>query len=222
MSREPRATRDSGRLAGSKARSRKATPGLRVKRSRLEEQSTEEKNPSVETTEEEEVEETTGESVAERTNSQASGKLAKEDCQREVYEDAGNVSESLLKEYGVATLFGTSERCVPPSVVQLQPGETVPLSDIKDRDWIELVKFWTFRDAYRLMHSKIWVEHCDLVRWVWTYSDYKGSDPLVIANIVFNLRDRSKGMLKDLMLMCIIFMEKGNNVTKIIDRASPE
>ncbi|VDD97263.1 unnamed protein product [Enterobius vermicularis] len=60
------------------------------------------------------------------------------------------------------------------------------------------------------------------MRWVWAYSDYAGFDPLVIANTVFNSRDRFKGIMEDFMLTLIILMERGNNTAKIINRSSSE
>lgn len=123
---------------------------------------------------------------------EASGKLAKDDYLK-VDEDTGEVSEALLEEFGVKTLFGTSGRYAPPPVIQLQPEEIIPLPDNKDPAWVKKVKFWTFEDAYRLMHPGIWVEHFDLVRRVWTSSDYAGSDPLVIAKLFLTSMTVSRG-----------------------------
>lgn len=58
----------------------------------------------------------------ERTDLRAIGPSAKADYERKIYMDTEEVSQALLKEFGVSTLFGTSGRCVLPPNVQLQPG----------------------------------------------------------------------------------------------------
>lgn len=136
--------------------------------------------------------------------------------------DAEQEIDDFLRKHGVSTVFGSSERYASLPIVQLQPGEIVPLSEIRDPDWVKHVKVWDFRDSFRLMHPGVWVEHFDLVKWIWTYSDYAGFDPFVITNIIFSSKDRFKSMFEVIMLMCIIFMERGNNVSKIINRSSPE
>lgn len=138
----------------------------------------------------------------------ADAKALEEDFDKKINEDICQDLEELLKEHGVSTLFGSSEKYAPPPIIQLQPGEIIPLPDIKHPNWVKKVKEWSFQDAYRLMHPNIWVKHFDLVRWIWTYSDYAGFDLLVVSNIVFNSRDRFKSMFED--LMCMIFMKRGN------------
>ncbi|VDD88937.1 unnamed protein product [Enterobius vermicularis] len=93
----------------------------------------------------------------------ADAKALEEDFDKKINEDICQDLEELLKEH-----------------------------DIKHPNWVKKVKEWSFQDAYRLMHPNIWVKHFDLVRWIWTYSDYAGFDLLVVSNIVFNSRDRFK------------------------------